>query len=145
MALILSLIGGDGIEDAKGTLNGGSCTDPASRSGVRTITITGDNIIHFVCYNMDLTEFDVRDCPSLERLFIQDNLLTSLDVSVCSDLEWLVIAGNKFEADALNFLFESLPNYTVPDTGWIIILDNPGEDDCDTTKIPSGWTITDDW
>jgi len=131
-------------------------------SGVeRTITISGEKITVFQCYDNELTELDISACASLSVLNVWGNQLTELDVSNNFELSVLYCSGNQlteldisantkliklgvedndFDKDALNALFQSLP---AGNTGEIYIGGNLGYDDCNPALAPPSWSVYD--
>ena len=94
-----------------------------------TVTARG-KIIYFGVYNCEVTSIDVTKCPALEDLNCKDNQLTSLDVSKNTALEGLRCDGNqltsldisknkaldyldcednRFNASAMNKIYNDLP------------------------------------
>lgn len=49
----------------------------------------------FSCYDNGVSAIDIKE-PMLNTLNLSDNLLESVDLSVCENLEQLVLTGNKF-------------------------------------------------
>ena len=95
------------------------------------------------CIKNLLKNIDISGCSSLRELYCNDNELTSLNVSANTALIALHCSNNKLQVDALNDLFNSLPNVS---TGGIGIKDNPGATDTGlNTSIATtkGWKITD--
>jgi len=67
-------------------------------------------IEYFSCYNNEVTSIDIKE-PKLRSLILSDNLLESIDLSVCPGLERLELDGNKFvkfEYDNPNLAYLSL-------------------------------------
>ena len=77
--------------------------------GSHTITLTGENITHFWCYENDITSVTITANTSLKFLCCHTNQLTELDAGGNKSLEWLSCNGNQLNTDALNALFETLP------------------------------------
>ena len=80
----------------------------------RMITIIGDNITVLQCNGLGLTSLDVSANPALIQLCCSHNNLTSLDLSNCRQLSYLLCISNPFSAEALNVMFESLPDNDAP-------------------------------
>jgi len=93
------------------------------------------------CEDNQLQSLNVSANINLKSLNCSYNLLESLDVSANTNLEGFDLGYNLMEAPALNAIFNALPKYTVPETGWIRIEGNPGEDDCNTSLLPAGWSL----
>ena len=81
------------------------------------------------CSRNQLTSLDLRGCTGVYQLNLRNNQLTSLDVSGCTSLNILNCNENKLTSNALNSLFESLPNRPAKD-GWIYFNGNPGTGEC---------------
>jgi hypothetical protein len=82
---------------------------------------------------------DVSRNTVLRSLWVNQNHLTSLNVSNNTKLENLDVRNNQFTASALNALFESLP---IVDEGFISICDNPGTNYSDRSIAKSkGWFV----
>ena len=95
------------------------------------------------CGKNQLTSLDVSKNLTLNRLWCNDNLLTSLDLSKNATLRELCCKNNQLSTVALNELFETLHNNTIPDN-WkrICILNNFGIDTCNQSiVIKKGWTV----
>ena len=60
-----------------------------------TITVTGDNVTYWGCFQNQLISLDVSKNTALERLLCEDNQLTSLDVSNNTKLTELNCSGNQ--------------------------------------------------
>ena len=82
------------------------------------------------CGNNQLTNLDISMNPALTRLDCQNNQLTSLDVSKNINLGFLNCQSNQLSTNALNALFETLPNRNFP-SGDLRINNNPGTNTCD--------------
>jgi uncharacterized protein len=86
-------------------------------------------LIGLYCYNNQLTDLDVSRNTALEVLLCSNNKLTYLDLSKNTVLRYLNFANNQFSADALNALFETLPD-NIMDYKIVVIAQNPGTDAC---------------
>lgn len=131
-----------------------------------TITIKG-KIKEFYCYDV-LTYLDVSKCTALTKLSCSDNNLTSLDVSKNTALTELSCGGNNLtsldvskntaltelwchnnnlSADALNKIFNDLPQGKKVNDGYysqstIYIYNNPGTNTCDKSIATNkGWRV----
>ena len=109
---------------------------------MRTIIITGDNIINLDNGENEITELNISAALSLERLYCNDNLLTSLTVSANTKLEELSVQNNDMDKDALDALFDSLPEAA----GEIYIDGNSGVaafSGVYSVATGKGWTVYD--
>ena len=81
-----------------------------SIASVHTITITGKNITHLNCTNMQLTNLNVRGNTALVELNCAGNQLTELDVSKNTVLKSLSCVGNQLKKLDVshNFVLSSL-------------------------------------
>jgi hypothetical protein len=64
------------------------------------------------CYDNQLTSLDLSRNNALTTLYCCYNQLTSLDVNGCDALETLICRNNPLTAEALNSIFNSIPNHT---------------------------------
>jgi len=129
---------------------------------IRTITISGDNIMGVQCYS-SITSLDVSRCTELTKLIVEDNRrltsldvskntnltqlwciqtqLTSLDVSKNRALTDLNCGGNPLSSSALNALFGTLHSNTGEKS--ISIAYTAGEIDCDKSiAAAKGWNVS---
>ena len=69
------------------------------------------------CSNNQLTSLDVSNCTNLVELSCSDNQLTSLDVSNCTELNYLGCRDNNFNDNAMNAIYNGLPDRTGKEAG----------------------------
>lgn len=82
-----------------------------------------------------LNEIDLSGCSALEFIDLYEADISQLDFSDCDKLTYIDVRNNKMSAEALNAMFESLPDWSVIDTdvlGIYKIKGNPGYSSCDT-------------
>ena len=82
-----------------------------------------------------LKEIDLAGCSALEYIDIYSAKISQLDFSDCDKLTYVDVRYNKMSAEALDAMFESLPDWSVIDAdvlGIYKIIDNPGYSSCDT-------------
>jgi len=84
---------GDGNEDKK-TIWNEDFTHFYTGTNTHTITVTGGNITHLSCSEMQVTSLDVSNNPALTFLSCSNNLLTGLNVSKNTALTTLYCSGN---------------------------------------------------
>ncbi len=96
---------------------------------------TNLNKIH--CYDNSLTNLDVSKNVGLREILCNKNNLNSLYMKNCPWLKYLDCSDNNLSTEALNFLFESLPN---TNKGSIHFYNNPGSATCDRSIYEAkGW------
>ena len=91
------------------------------------------------CANNQMTHLNLSNNTALTHLSCCSNLLTSLDLSKNSAIKWMDCENNKFQVDALNAMFNSLPTV---DSGFIAIGRNPGATDASLNQSiaeDKGW------
>ena len=95
------------------------------------------------CSNNQLTSLDVSKNTALSYLDCSSNQLTSLDMRKNTALTFLLCKANLLTTAALNSLFETLHNNTIPrETKEIYIYSNSGEKDCDRSiAMSKGWAV----
>ena len=71
------------------------------------------------CRENQLTSLDISKCTELTYLFCFGNQLTSLDVSKCIELNSLECGANNFDDEAMNVIYNGLPDRTGKDAGTI--------------------------
>ena len=107
-------------------------------------------LISLYCDDNQLNSLNVKGLSNLEKLqcgkhvytLDRHNRLTSLDVSGCTSLNYLDCEQNLLSIDALNALFETLHGNAVLPYKSIVIKNNPGAKDCDTSIAEiKGWQI----
>ena len=86
---------GDGTIETKGDLVWWQCNHNYTIATERTIAITGENIYDLFCENIELTELDVTNIPSLYRLRCSGNQLSELDISNNAALVELLCWSNQ--------------------------------------------------
>lgn len=82
-----------------------------------------------------LDEIDLSGCSALEYIDIYNADVSQLDLSDCDKLTYVDVRDNKMSAEALDAMFESLPDWSVIDAdvlGIYKITGNPGYSSCDT-------------
>jgi len=90
------------------------------------------------CLSCGFVNIDVSKNIKLIELYCDFNYLTNLDVSKNIKLTALKCSDNKLSADALNAIFEALPNTK----GTIVIGGNPGTSNCNKSIAEGkGWIV----
>lgn len=82
-----------------------------------------------------LNGVDLSGCSSLEYMNINDADITNLDLSDCEKVTYLDIRNNNMSAEALNYMFGTLPDWSVnygETLGVYKITGNPGASSCNT-------------
>jgi hypothetical protein len=91
------------------------------------------------CSQNNLTRLDISKNVELVELYCGSNQLINLDVSRNLKLQVLACQNNKFNSEALNEIFNSLPSVQ---NGQISIIGNPGERDCNKSIAEKkGWVF----
>ena len=86
-----------------------------------------------------LTVLEIKKANSLKEIFCSSNQLSSLNVSGLTSLRFLDCGSNQLTSNALNSLFESLPNRPAKDGG-ICFDGNPGSKGCNEAIAQNkGW------
>ena len=94
------------------------------------------------CYNNKLQDLDLSKNLVLYSLRAHANLLTKLDVSSSIRLVDLDCEDNKFTAESLNAMFETLHNNPTQSAKEVYIALNPGVDDCEKSIAETkGWKV----
>lgn len=108
--------------DVEEDLEGSEFTHSYDREGLYKITIKGDVKLTYLDVDCDtVTSLDVTKCPALIRLDCNDNELKTLDVSKCTQLRYLNCYANYFDDNAINFIYNSLPDRIGKEAGIITI------------------------
>lgn len=98
-----------------------------------------------ICYCNELVELDLSGLFSLTYLNCHANKLTRLYISSSNNIQWLECYSNRLDKDALNNLFEVLPDVTSYTPLWrfkICFYDNPGENTCNKNLLlQKGWAV----
>jgi len=98
-------------------------------------------LVNLYCMLNQLTALDISKNIALQMFNCSGNLLTALDASENTALTRLYCAGNLLDVLELNDLFANLPQHSSGDYN-IVILDNPGSFDCDTSIANGrGWGV----
>ena len=99
----------------------------------RNITISGTNIIHFVCCTEnEATHLKAGENRTLKVLDCRGNKLKRLDVSNSNVLTCLDCSDNELTGESLNFLFGTLHgNEPAEGIKIIVTSGNPGAENCD--------------
>ncbi len=118
----------------------------------------GEDEIHYAITTDDYVEHEysnrnphiVTIKGKIKYLGCEDNNLTSLDVSGCTALTFLVCSRNNLTSSALNQIFRNLPQGKTVDNGYsqsrILIYDNPGTETCDKSIAENkGWEVNTIW
>jgi len=118
------------------TLKSLSCSDNQLVSlDLRGLT----TLVSVSCPNNQLTTLNLTGCTSLGLLDCSLNQLTYLDISSLTSLSNLLLFNNKLTSNALNTIFENLPERTFG-TNILVIENNPGFDTCNREiAINKGW------
>ena len=101
-------------------------------------------LYYLYCAGNLIENLDLSNNADLQLLNIRDNLFKSLDISNTPRLSYVVIQGNQFNKEALNNLFDALPerDYYLWKWATIFIADNPGTDECDVSIAgDKGWAV----
>ena len=158
---------GDGFSSGKLTPNGVSTFSHTYGSqNLRTIYIESANLVSFSCTgrshdgtltelycgemneletllleNNNLTVLEIKKAGALTNLYCVHGQLTSLNVSGCTALKELNCRYNQLSVNALNSLFESLPNRPAKD-GVVNLWRNPGSGGCNRAIAENkGWRV----
>ncbi len=109
-------------------------------------------LTELICWDNQLTFLDVSKNTKLRALYCNHNQLTSLDVSKNQTLVDLTVHSNKFNAVALNTLFETLHDNIIncnppfsfdEETKKIDIANNPGTETCNRNiAADKGWRVS---
>ena len=118
------------------TLNTIECyNNPLTSLDVRGLT----SLIELSCFSNQLTTLHLTGCTSLGSIICSRNQLTSLDVSGLTSLSQILCFNNQLSSNALNTIFESLPEGTLG-LSVLIIENNPGASTCNREiAINKGW------
>ena len=108
-----------------------------------------NSLVGIGLYGNDLTTLDVSGLKALEYLECDYNNLTSLDIKGCSSLTYVDCSHNKLSAEALNEIFNDLPQGITWTDKYgdklqsIIYFDrNPGSNTCDKSIAEKkGWKV----
>ena len=92
------------------------------------------------CYHNRLTSLDLSGCSKLESLECAHNQLTSLDISKCTELKELLCHKNLFNNDAMNVIYNSLPDRTGKEAGRISFSQGDAKGDITIAKNKN-WKI----
>ena len=96
-------------------------------------------------HNLELTSLDLSKNAALVNLDYSGTELAHLDISANKNLHSIKCRFIGFSAEALNALFQTLPDYGDKGDGegrWIDIMYNPGADDCDwSIAEEKGWHV----
>lgn len=152
---------GNGIKTTHAVTAHPKTTAVEGISAGSTIKVYNDELMFFECKNADLTSLDVSNALEIDIIFVDDNLLTNLDLSVNTKLRQLGLSGNpiasvdlknkdllttvylrftQFEACALNAVFDALPEKS--GTLKIFIEGNPGATTSETSiAVNKGWVV----
>ena len=98
-------------------------------------------LARFVCFNNQLTSLDVTKCTNLMWLNCSDNQLTSLDVSKCPTLRELYCGGNNFDNNAMNAIYNGLPDQKGDDYHGIINLYKDDAKGNTTIALNKNWKV----
>lgn len=109
-----------------------------------------NSLVEIALGGNNLKTLDVTGLKVLEYLGCQDNDLISLDIKGCSSLRELECSRNELSAEALNKIFNDLPQgktWTDEDGDKvqfeIEFYGNPGSEDCDISILEKkGWEIS---
>jgi len=129
---------------------------------VRTVTITGENITHLDCSNIEILSLDITKNTALKELKCRFNEIRSLDVTKNTALTELWCDNNRLQAlnlsnnialktihvyyndltaNSLNALFETLHNKDISGKT-IYITKNPGTVECNKNLAETrGWNV----
>lgn len=117
-----------------------------------TLDVSGLTALEYLycSYNYDLSSLNLKGCLSLKELDCSSNDLTSLDIKSCSSLIYVDCASNELSAEALNQIFNDLPQgktwtdeYGDKVQSKIEFYGNPGSKDCDISILEKkGWKIS---
>ena len=113
-----------------------------SNNQLTSLNLTGLTALEGIfCVENQLSSLDLSGCIFLRHLDCSRNQLVSLDVRDLNYLLELLCFSNKLTYNALNELFEGLPN-RLESYGILLIDNNPGFDECNRDiAINKGWTF----
>lgn len=135
--------------DAEEDLEGSEFTHAYDKEGSYKITIKGDvkltyldvdcdtvtsldvskcpTLIHLDCNDNELKSLDVSKCTELVKLVCYSNYLTLLNVTGCIKLRHLVCDANNFDENAMNAIYNGLPDRTGKEVGIIEAYNGEGD------------------
>lgn len=106
---------------------------------VDSLHITGCTALRELKCNGNLTTLDLDGCSSLGYLDCSDNNLISLSLHKNNSLQYIDISYNELNANALNKIFEDLPQ---GNKSTIKIYGNPGTETCNKSIAENkGWSV----
>ena len=116
--------------------------------GIKSLDVSKNTALTMLICGNELTSLDLRNNTALTYLDCEYNQLTNLDLSKNIALTMLRCGSNPLTAVALNALFGTLHNNTVPPAKgseiakMISTTYNPGSDTCDRSIAErKGWTV----
>ena len=118
-------------------------TFTGATSNVFGIFINTETLIKLRLQNLGLEQVNLKGAPNLEELYINDNMLTTIDISDNSNISYIIIRDNALNTTSLDNIYISLDNNGV-ENGTLII-DAGRSSNSDTARnnlITKGWTIT---
>ena len=110
-------------------------------TGTYNITVKGKGEINWSCSDNNITALDVTKCTTLVCLSCGDNQLTSLDVSKCPTLRELYCGGNNFDNNAMNAIYNGLPDQKGDDYHGIINLYKDDAKGNTTIALNKNWKV----
>ena len=114
------------------------------RNQLTYLNVSNNHLLYILhCEGNLIENLDLSNNVLLENLRISDNRFQSIDVSNNPLLRRICVQGNQFNRDALNNLFDTLPDWSGTNSrGFIEIANNPGTDECDVSIAEAkGWTV----
>lgn len=132
--------------------------DCQSNNAIESIDISKNpSLESLLCQNTSIKNIDTSNNPKLKMFLSDGSKLERLDLSNNQELECLGISRNKFDAEALDNIFQQLPdvsgktesNTAVPWPKMVRMLrlnNNPGESSCNKSFAEDkGWEFDDKW
>ena len=88
----------------------------------------GQSLKSLDCSHNVLQHLEIGHCKQLKCFYSAFNLLTQLDFYGCEQIRCVDIGNNRFTAEGLNRLYESLPELNIPDTAAVMLEQSSGAD-----------------
>ena len=97
-------------------------------------------LVSLICCGHQLTSLDVTKCTALEALSCENNQLTSLDITKCPNLNQLYCGSNNFDDNAMNAIYNGLPDRTGKEAGVFYINGNDAKGNT-TIALNKNWKV----
>ena len=82
-------------------------------SSLTSLNINGCNKLErLYCGDNNLSTLNANNCINLLSLDCPSNKLTSINIDNCNSLSYLDCQDNKFDDDAMNYIYNALPDKT---------------------------------